>query len=54
MTFVNQFDTKATILMERLRSKADGKTIITLFPEINHATLDAIALVIDLAHLSII
>lgn len=31
--------------MERLRSLADGKTSIQLFKEINHATLDAIALV---------
>jgi hypothetical protein len=29
--------------MERLRTFADGKTTVTLFNEINHATLDAIA-----------
>ena len=45
MTFVEQFNSKADILMERLRSMADGKTQILLFKEINHATLDAIALV---------
>ena len=31
--------------MERLRTFADGKTLIKLFNEINHATLDAIAIV---------
>ncbi len=29
--------------MERLRLFADGKMVVTLFNEINHATLDAIA-----------
>ena len=29
--------------MERLRCLADGKTIVNLFTEFNHATLDAIA-----------
>ena len=46
MTFVNQFNTKADMLMDRLRTLADGKTIVNLFTEINHATLDAIAQVI--------
>lgn len=45
MEFVGQFNQKADILMEKLRSMADGKTVISLFPEINRATLDAIALV---------
>ena len=31
--------------MERLRTFADGETKVTLFNEINHATLDAIALI---------
>ena len=44
-TFINDFNSKADILMERLRTFADGKTIVTLFNEINHATLDAIALI---------
>ena len=43
MTFVNQFNTKADMLMDRLRNMADGKTRIRLFTEFNHATLDAIA-----------
>ena len=43
MTFVNQFNIKADILMERLRSLADGKTTIKLLNEFNRATLDAIA-----------
>ena len=42
MTFVKQFNQTADILTERLRSFADGKTCIELFPELNHATLDAI------------
>ena len=29
--------------MERLRSFADNKTVVNLFTEFNHATLDAIA-----------
>ena len=41
----NEFNIKADILMERLRSLADGKTSFKLFPEINHATLDVIATV---------
>ena len=45
MSFVTQFNTKADSLMERLRTMADGKTPITLFTEINQATLDAIALI---------
>ena len=43
MTFVNQFNTKADMLMDRLRNMADGRTRIQLFTEFNHATLDAIA-----------
>ncbi len=43
MTFVGQFNTKAEMLMERLRSFADGKTAVGLASELNHATLDAIA-----------
>ena len=46
MTFVNQFNTKADILMERLKYLADGKTVVDLFSEFNHVTLDAIAQVI--------
>lgn len=43
MTFIDQFNSKADMLMEKLRLSADGKTPIRLFDEINHATLDAIA-----------
>ncbi len=43
MTFVNQFNTKADILTEKLRTKADGKTIINLLDEFNRVALDAIA-----------
>ncbi len=46
MTFIDQFNTKSDILMDRLAKFADGKTIINLFTEINHATLDAIAQVL--------
>lgn len=31
------------MVMDRLRSFSDGKTLVNLFSEINHATLDAIA-----------
>lgn len=37
------FNAKGDILIERLRTIADGKTTIQLFNEINHATLDVIA-----------
>ena len=43
MTFVSQFNYKADILMYKLSRSADGKTIVHLFKEINHAALDAIA-----------
>ena len=43
MTFVNQFNSKADILMEKLRTKADGKTVVTLLEEFNRVALDAIA-----------
>jgi hypothetical protein len=43
MTFVGQFNTKADMLMERLQNFSDGKTLVHLFKEFNHATLDAIA-----------
>lgn len=35
------------MLTERLRSMADGKTVITLLNELNNTTLDAIAQVWD-------
>ena len=43
LDFVKEFNNKADILLERLRTMADGKTSINLFEELNKATLDAIA-----------
>jgi hypothetical protein len=40
---MTEFNAKGDILMEHLRLKADGKQIITLLKEFNHAALDAIA-----------
>ena len=48
MTFVNQFNEKADMLSQKLRSIADGKTMIQLFHELNQVTLDAIAQVFQL------
>ena len=45
MNFVVQFISKADILMDKLSKLVDEKTKIDLFTEINHANLDAIALV---------
>ena len=45
MDSVSEFNAKADILMERLRSLADGKTVVRLFKELNHTTFDAIAAV---------
>lgn len=42
-TFIDQFNVKADMLSERLRSMADGKTMINLLNELNNTTLDAIA-----------
>ena len=43
MTFIDQFNSKVDILSERLRTFADGKTIVPLAKEFNHTALDAIA-----------
>nr|QUF59384.1 cytochrome p450 CYP3049B2 [Brachionus angularis] len=43
MTFVLQFNTKANVLLEKLELLSQSNKPITLFAEINHATLDAIA-----------
>ena len=40
---MTEFNSKGDILMERLRSIADGKQTITLLKELNRATLEAIA-----------
>ncbi len=47
MTFVGQFNQKADMLMDRLQTLADNKTLVHLFEEFNHATLDAIAQVYE-------
>jgi hypothetical protein len=46
MTYLDDFNLQGDLLMEKLRTFADGKTMITLFKELNHATLDVIASVI--------
>ena len=43
MKFMTEFDSKADILVNFLKSKADGKTEITLLDEFNHTALDIIA-----------
>lgn len=43
ITFIDQFNVKADILMERLRTMADGKKIVVLLNELNNTALDAIA-----------
>ena len=43
MTFIDQFNHRVDSLCEKLRIKADGKTVIELLPEFNRLTLDAIA-----------
>ena len=43
MTSLNEINAKGDVLLERLRSLADGKTSVNLFDEINHAALDIIA-----------
>ena len=40
---MNDFNGKGDLLIEKLRTLADGKTYMQLFKEINHATLDVIA-----------
>lgn len=47
MTFMGLFNQITNLLTEKLRSMADGKTVVCLFNEVNRATLDAIALVND-------
>ena len=43
ITFIDQFNVKADILMERLRTMADGKKIVVLLNELKNTALDAIA-----------
>ena len=40
---MNEFNQKGDVLIEKLRGLADGKKVFSLFKEINHAALDAIA-----------
>jgi len=48
MNFMNEFNSKGDILLERLRTLADGKTQVVLLNELNRTTLDAIASVSQL------
>lgn len=41
--FVSHFDQIVNGLAEKLRTKADGKTVVKLTDEVNRVTLDAIA-----------
>nr|UOU03257.1 cytochrome P450 3049B1-1 [Brachionus rubens] len=43
--FMEEFNTKSDLLMEKLRTMADGKQVITLLDEFNNMTLDVIATV---------
>jgi hypothetical protein len=43
MSFIEEFNSKGDILLERIRTLADGKTVVTFFDELNHAALDVIA-----------
>lgn len=45
MQLVGHFNEIIDTLADKLRSKADGKTVVNFFNEINRATLDSIALV---------
>ena len=43
MTFMSEFNSKADILVDFLKTKADGKTEITLLEQFNQTALDIIA-----------
>jgi hypothetical protein len=43
MTFMTEFNSKADILVEYLKTKADGKTELVLIDHLNHTALDIIA-----------
>ena len=45
VTFTDHFNQIVNVLSEKLRAKADNKTVVGLMNEINRATLDAICLV---------
>ena len=44
--WVKEFNDKGDILMEKFRSLADGKTLVTFYSEINRFALDVISSVI--------
>jgi hypothetical protein len=44
MTFSEQFNQKVDILVDRLMKFSNGKQVVNLFEEFNHATLDAVRL----------
>lgn len=41
--WVKEFNDKGNILMEKFRLLADGKTLVTLFQEVNRFALDVIS-----------
>lgn len=43
MSCLKEFNSKTDILMDKLRTLADGKTQVVLFKEINRMTLDIIS-----------
>jgi hypothetical protein len=43
MLQMNEFNSKGDILLEKIRNLADNKTPVTMFNELNRATLDVIA-----------
>lgn len=47
MDCLKEFNSKADILMEKLRKQADGKTVIQIGREMNYVALDVIASVIN-------
>lgn len=42
---MDEFNTKGNLLLEKIRSLADGKTEVTMLNEFNYAALDVIATV---------
>lgn len=53
MTFVKQFNTISDTVLDNLRQKADGKTLVSLFNECSRATLDAIGIVKALIYIDL-
>jgi hypothetical protein len=43
ISFVDEFNYKVSILIEKLSKLANGEQIVKLAPELNRVTLDAIA-----------